>query len=176
MDFIYLYHGTDSDFDEFSNDYLCTEKSIDQYGSGFYFYNENHNSETIKYGGIQVKVRAWIDNSIEWDAVSFLTENQLYSLICKAPNLEYKLSDWGEIEFEGFDNVLQKAINAYKNIPFLECLNAIGNAFYDSEDTYILLSEFVKETGFNCITDLKHGIYVMLRKTDFEIIEKKEII
>jgi len=34
-----LYHGTNAVFSEFSNDYLSTEDSIDQYGSGFYFYD-----------------------------------------------------------------------------------------------------------------------------------------
>ena len=47
-----LYHGTNTLFDEFSNEYLCMETAIDQYGSGFYFYSDK--SKTAMHGGLRV--------------------------------------------------------------------------------------------------------------------------
>lgn len=169
-----LYHGTNADFEEFENDYICTEDSVDQYGSGFYFYDEENSSKTVLHGDIQVKVKALIKNSIDFESDELeLTKNQIYSLICASPDLENRLWNFGDIDFEGFDNVLESAINTHIGIHWLDSLNMIGNDFFDGKDTHILLSWFAKETGFNCITDKKRGIHVMLKKSDFQIVSKR---
>lgn len=173
MNFVNLYHGTDQDFEEFENSVLSSENSIDQYGSGFYFYNEENSSKTSLHGGIQIRVRAWLENPIKHDDNSLkLTKDQIHSLLCASPDLDYKLENFGEVDFDGFDKVLDIAVLTYYENHWLDTLNMIGNDFFEPESTYLLLKEFFKQTGHNCITDEKRGIIVMLRKSDFEIVEK----
>jgi len=45
----------------------------------------------------------------------------------------------------------------------------LGNDFFMPEETHILLSEFTKLTGINCITNTKRGIYVILTKQQIDI-------
>ena len=168
--FKYLYHGTDHDFNEFSNEYLSTNDSIDQYGSGFYFYGKKMKHRTFYHGSIQMKVKAWIEKSIEHDSELKYTEDQIYSYICSCEDLENRLWDFGDIETDGFDKVLDYAVSLYMEDHWLDCLNKIGNDFFPGSSVKLLLNKFVKETGINCITDSERDIFVILRKSDLEII------
>ena len=169
-----LYHGTNTLFTEFGNDYLCTEKSIDQYGSGFYFYSNP--SKTVLHGSLRIYANVDINNCIEWDTKYILNRDIVTGLILCSPNIDNRLLDHGDIEWEGFDNVLEKAIDCYCGIDFLDCLNTIGNDFFNGDETYILLNKFIELTGIDCITDTKRDIYVVLSKKqiDIEMIEDYE--
>ncbi len=163
-----LYHGTNKYFDTFENNYLCTKDSIDQYGSGFYFYSVA--SKTSMHGGLRVYAKVDINKSLEHDDQFTLTFDQVHSLICECTDLENVLSNFGDIDYEGFDEVLECAANQYCDIQFLDCLNMLGNDFF-KHDCHILLNAFVKITGINCITDLSRDIYVILTKQSIEIIK-----
>lgn len=168
-----LYHGSNNYFEEFSNAVLSGKDSLDQYGSGFYFYDEV--SRTSLHGGIVYTVRADITNPIEWDTQEELSSDVVWGLICAAPDLEGRLAGHGDVEYEGFDEVLERAVACYEGISPLEALNMIGNDFYDAEDIWRLLNKFVKLTGSNCVTCKERNIYVMLRKVDFEITGIREL-
>lgn len=164
-----LYHGTDSLFEDFSNEFLCTKDSLDQYGSGFYFYDTP--GKTVLHGSMRVTVEVEICKSIEHTDRWCSTADDIESLILKAPDLENRLSDFGDIDWEGFDEVLSMTINSYTGRDFYtNTLNTLGNDFFDPEDTHILLNAFVKMTGINCITDSERGIYVILDKSYINII------
>ena len=163
-----LYHGTNSLFDEFDNRYLCTNDSIDQYGSGFYFYDSP--APTVKYGNLCVIVNTEDLKTIEYDSQIELDEDTVFRMIVESPEFEFRLEDHGDIEYEGFNNVLNQTVKRYKG-NFLDQLNAIGNDFYSPENTYILLRKFKKLTGINCITDKKYRIYVMMDNRDIEILK-----
>lgn len=164
-----LYHGTNTWFEEFSNDFLGTENSIDQYGSGFYFYEMA--SKTTLHGDLRVTAKVEINKSMEYSQViDPIDSDFVESLILESPDLEYKLENWGDLEYEGFDNVLETAINGYTGYTdYISLLNVIGNDFFDGKDTHILLKKFVKMTGIDCFTDSKRGIYVILTKRQIEI-------
>ena len=166
-----LYHGTNVTFENFDNKFIGTSSSIDQYGSGFYFFDNP--DDTRGYGDITVTVDAEINKPILWEnrKKHLLTRPLVKKLISVCPDLKDKLSNFGDIEWEGYNSVLKTAIDSYVDMNVIDGLNAIGNDFFDFEDTHILLSKFVKETGYNAIIDTTTGIYVILTVNQIKIIK-----
>jgi hypothetical protein len=156
-----LYHGTNKYFESFENRYINTSTSIDQYGSGFYFYGNK--GSTILHGDLRVYANVEILKCIQYDDKLELSLDDIESLILKSSDLEYYLSNFDDIDYYGFDKVFKDASKLYIGGHFLDTLNKIGNDFFP-DDYHILLSEFVKLTGINCIKDSKRDIFVILDK------------
>jgi hypothetical protein len=113
-----------------------------------------------------VEILKSIEHTDEWKP----SIEDIYSLICASPNLEYRLEDHGDIDYYGFNVVLDMAVKIYaKESFYTHILNTIGNDFYERNETHILLDAFVKLTGINCIKDSERGIYVILAKRFIEI-------
>jgi len=165
---ITLYHGTNEMFEEFSNNFLSTDKSIDQYGSGFYFYSMA--SKTVLHGYLRVTAKVTINKAISHASNKKLTRDQIETLLLTSPSFDDRILNFGDTEYEGMDKVLKSAVKTYSTLSILDCLNCIGNDFFESGDTHLLLSKFVKLTGIDCITDLSRDIYVILTKKQIEII------
>lgn len=161
-----LYHGTNAVFDEFRNEFVSTKNSIDQYGSGFYFYSVK--SKTVLHGDLRVYADVDIKNPMEYDNDFELGYDDIHSLLYLSLDLEERLWDFGDIDYDGFDNVLDSAVNAYCDYQFLDMLNAMGNDFFDGYEA-ILLEGFKKLTGVDCITDTERDIYVVLDKSQINI-------
>lgn len=162
-----LYHGTNTEFEEFSNEFLSSENSIDQYGSGFYFYSDK--SKTALHGSLRVYADVTIKKSVEHTTKIKLTRKNIEAMILACPNLEYCLENYGEIDYEGFDKVLKRAVDSYMGLHFLDCLNCLGNDFFPGKDCHILLSKFAEIKGIDCITDKSRYIYVILTKKQITI-------
>ena len=162
-----LYHGTDKDFEKFDKNLLGGSDAIDQYGSGFYFYSVK--SKTAMHGSLRLYCNVDINKAIAHDDQLELSFDQIHSLLCACPDLEDKLSNFGDIDYDGFDEVLTMAANQYCDMPFLDSVNMIGNDFFNNNDVHLLLTAFVKETGIDCITDLSRDIYVILTAQQIDI-------
>ena len=170
-----LYHGTKFYFEEFDSSKLCSDCSIDQYGSGFYFFDTP--APTMRYGDIivecQVEVTRILDVDPDSKSIRKITWNDIERLILACPYLEEKLNNVDDVEYIGFSNVLKQAVNLYSTKDVLHTLNCIGNDFFNKDDTHILLSKFAEITGIDCIRNEKFGIWNILTKTQINIIAHK---
>ena len=169
-----LYHGTNFHFDEFDESKLCSDCSIDQYGSGFYFFDSP--APTIRYGNIIVECSVEICKIVEVNDPTYLSsisKMNIERLLLASPSLDDRLNNIDDVEYTGFDNVLKQAIALYSTKDVLHTLNCIGNDFYEKEDTYILLKKFAEITGYNCVRDSKSGIWNILTKKQITILAHK---
>ena len=167
-----LYHGTNIPFDKFDPKRLNSDCAIDQYGSGFYFFDTA--GPTVRYGDIVIVAECEIKSILDVDNSSYeLNYYQIEELLLKSPDLDYCLGNFGDTNFESFDHVLSRASENYTGGEILRTLNSIGNDFFKGDSAYVLLRAFSKMTGFNCIRkELSGGnIYVMLDDRDIDIIE-----
>ena len=143
---IVAYHGSGTDIQEFS--YEFTGAGNDQYGSGFYFTTDEQEavgytcqriqSDKPKPGGEDkptvLEVRLDIRNPLDAEAVGTIPKNKVRKLIMMSPVLDESLIDWGDVDFEGREKVLSKAVDAYayqatRNI-IVKALFPIANDFY----------------------------------------------
>jgi hypothetical protein len=169
-----LFHGTNTLFDEFSTDYISGKCSIDQYGSGFYFFDTP--AKTMRYGNIIMECAVEVNKILEFNkSRRRFTVSQIKSLLLSCPYLSEKLENVNDIDFYGFDSVLNEAIHLYAGNDYVHGLNCIGNDFFESTDTHILLSKFVEITGFDCIRDKELGIYNILTKKQINVIAHKTL-
>lgn len=169
-----LYHGTNEIFDKFDPKKLNSDCAIDQYGSGFYFYDCI--APTIRHGSIVTFAKCHIKrilNADETDNYS-LTFRQVEELILYSQDLDICLTNFGDVEYESWDNVFYRAVDLYHSQDILHSLNTIGKDFFQPEECHILLKKFVEMTGFNCIKKEfeDNSIYVMLDERDIEIVKQ----
>jgi hypothetical protein len=162
-----LYHGSNASFDEFSTDYLSMKDSIDQYGSGFYFFDKK--SKTPLYGEICYTVEAEIQKILYTHKKFYLYYDDVEFLLLAAPDLDDRLNNFGDVDYYGFDKVLADAIHAYAGQDAITILNTIGNDFYSPEDTHLLLKKFIEITGYDCVVNKERGIWVILSKQQLTI-------
>lgn len=138
-----VYHGTNKIFDDFSSKYFGSGN--DQYGIGFYFTPNPSFASGFGEGEMGANVRPVflnIKNPIESDKSYNFSRNKIIQLVKLSSILDDVLTDFGEVEYEGYQNVLNSALetvitdnNTYK----LEDLNVLANTFYRDND-----AEFVK--------------------------------
>lgn len=167
-----VYHGSNVYFEDFSNDYICTENSIDQYGSGFYFYDTP--DRTSRHGDLIMVTEITVRKALEINSTNkfYFNFHQIEELILKSPDVDNCLENFGDIKYESYDHVLSRAAETYVYQDIVVSLNCIGNDFFrSSKSTHLLLKSFIEMTGFNCIYSKEFGIYVMLNKDDTRIIE-----
>ena len=164
-----LYHGTDAWFDKFSDEFLSSSDSIDQYGSGFYFYGNK--SKTTLHGNHCIKCKVKINKSIEHNTMRKISKSIIERLIIVSPTLDSTLDNFGDIENDGFEKVLRIAVESYKHLDMLSCLNSIGNDFFPGKSVASLLRKFALITGIDCITDKERDIYVILTASQIRILE-----
>ena len=143
---IKAYHGSGTNIQEFS--YEFAGMGEDQLGSGFYFttdeqeafgYTTNRNqSNEEKPGGEDsptvLEVRLDIKRPLDADAVGTIPKAKVRKLIMMSPILDEALIDWGDVEFEGRETVLSKAVEACahqatSNV-IVRALFPIANDFY----------------------------------------------
>jgi ParB-like chromosome segregation protein Spo0J/GNAT superfamily N-acetyltransferase len=143
-----VYHGTGADIQHFSYDF--TNTGADQHGSGFYFTDSaevasgyaskrNPNDEP-KPGGEQGNVLAVYLNIKKpihvMDAQSTVREKcmnaaQVKKVILASPVLEDALMNWGDVESEGRNAVLNTAVPVYTDDEnLLKQLFKLANDFF----------------------------------------------
>jgi len=132
-----MYHGTNSPISEFLFEF--TNKGNDQLGSGFYFTDTP--SEASGYAednaGNVMPVYLSVQNPLDEDQTGNLTESQVRRFIKNAPKYKQRLTDWGDVQYEGERAVLDRAVNAYTRTPedgpLLKGLFQIANDFYGDD-------------------------------------------
>ena len=127
-----MYHGTGADFTAFSHDSAYSGEGASQTGSGFYF-TDNPDSASryaqlaVSKGAsgrvmpvyLSIKNPLFIDFSTGevMGADIKLSRKQVREMILGRPNIrnaeESPLMDFGDIAYDGFDKVLNQAINSY---------------------------------------------------------------
>jgi hypothetical protein len=166
-----LYHGTNTIFEKFNPMFLNSDCAIDQYGSGYYFYDSI--APTIRHGDYIIFANCDIKKILDVDETNNhqLNYKQISQLILKSPKLDMCLTNFGDIEYESYDKLLDTVIKLYVDMDIIHQLNILGNDFFKGKDTHILLKEFIKITGINCIRKkfTEHSIWVILDEKDIEI-------
>jgi hypothetical protein len=160
-----VYHGSGTDIREFK--YEFTGKGNDQLGPGFYFttdvneargYQEKTNrTGEEKLGGTDDhtvhEVYLAIKKPLDADKIGNLSISQVRRIIEDAPDLEDSLSNWGDVEYEGFGKVLLEASKEYagKQINILKQLQTIANDFY-SDDPASFFKAVKSVLGYDGVT------------------------
>ena len=168
-----FYHGSDSLFEKFSNEMIGSKDSKDQYGSGIYFFDEEHKDNCKGYGKFRYEIDVQVRPDVEGltlrhsyvDDYSF-SAKLIKELLVRSPNLYSNLENTFDVNYEGIDQTLKSAVMMYRGINVLVGLNSIGNDFYPGEDCWKLLELYTKLSGWNSMLIEEHGILVMFRTID----------
>lgn len=139
-----LYHGSGADFEAF--DYAFTNQGDDELGSGFYFttdrteafrYTQATRNDLPKLGGSAVptvhEVFLNTRRPLAATQAGGLTRIEADALIKASPVLMDALTDHGDVDFEGLQEVFDRAVAAYQgrgSVPLLRRLFSVANDFY----------------------------------------------
>jgi len=165
-----VYHGTGGDFSSFSSDFMYAGEGASQSGSGFYFTDNpesasNYAALAAQKGlpGNVMPVYLSIKNPLKIDfrtgevsgADITLTRQQVKKIIMSVPDIkgpDSPLMNFGDIEYEGFANVLRDAIDAYAGSNNLAALR--NDFFGDNHDLWLRsLAAATGHDGAVSITD-----------------------
>jgi len=102
------YHGTPHDFQEFSYKYLGTNGTAE--GFGFYFTSNKSIAEGYAEGGVVKKVILNINKPLNYRRLTISPMEFSSFLEELDPDGNGYLTNWGESDFEGYNNVLNKAV------------------------------------------------------------------
>lgn len=173
METLELYHGTDAVFSAFDPTKLNSDCAVDQYGSGFYFYDVK--DSCLRHGKNIITALCSIHKILDVDDTDkhTLTDTQILDMIMNSPELDWCLTNFADVDYVGKDAALRMAVSLYSNQDILVQLNTLGNDFYRGANAHLLLKQFKRCTGFNCIRKKFEGstasIYVMLDENDIII-------
>lgn len=158
-----VYHGTDSEFDEFKSEFMG--KTGTALGQGFYFSSSNEDASAF---GTNVKAFYLnIRKPLSLDELT-LTPNEIRTLIdsidkaqCEIdPEFEYGiLSDFGDVDYEGRNKVLKTATQMLSDEDNdVELIGGLINASGDYDLVVKVLRNTLEYDGVIC---RDRGIYVV---------------
>lgn len=136
------YHGTTQEFADFDPQYIGIGN--DQIGSGFYFTDNMETAERYTEGSGRVLT---VDPGVEspMPPLFRMARVQIRSLIESAPDYRDTLMNWGDIDFEGYGDVLSKAVSSYEGMmpdneegDIVEMMNALSNDFWGGAEAEFL--------------------------------------
>lgn len=154
-----MYHGTAKDFSAFDSNFLYSEEGASQTGSGFYFtddpasasgYSGEVDGSNVMPVFLSLKKPLFIDfKKGETSGADFkFTKQQLKKMLMDMPNIrsteDSPLLNYGDIEYEGFDKVLDRAISGYAGS---NNIAGVRNDFFGKDDSW--LKAFSKATGYD---------------------------
>ncbi len=153
------YHGTGHDISHFSYDYL--DKGRDALGVGFYFSdNPDTASAYAKDAHLENKNKG-IDGGDTPNVIPVhiklkkatsherpLTRLQISKVLKDAPDFNDKLSNFGDVDYEGYQKVLNRAVSAYSDMPAIDAKHTIYSDFYNGHPEHFLKT-FTKHTGYD---------------------------
>lgn len=180
-----VYHGTESEFDEFKSEYMG--KTGTALGQGFYFTSNKEDAEA--FGNIVKAFFLNIRKPLNADKLT-MTRQEITKLVdtidktqCERdPEFGYGvLSDYGDVDYEGRNNVLRSAVEmlmAENND--IELVGGLINVVGD----YDLVVNVLRQTlGYDGIINKERGVYVIhhanqakqITNTNFDINSNKFI-
>jgi len=105
------YHGSSNDFEEFSYDYLGANGTNE--GKGFYFTNKRDIAKGYKLGPYGKLFEAYVDvrKPLSPDRLTISRRDLIKFLKALDPDGSGYLSNYGDVSYEGYDTILNEAVN-----------------------------------------------------------------
>lgn len=157
-----VYHGTDSEFDEFKSEFMG--KTGTALGQGFYFASSNEDASAF---GTNVKAFYLnIRKPLSLDKLT-LTPNEIRTLIDSIdkaqseidPEFGYGiLSDFGDVDYEGRNKVLRTATQMLLDED--NDVELVGGLINTSGDYDLVVNTLHKVLGFDGVICKEKGVYV----------------
>jgi len=102
------YHGSPKDFQEFSYEFLGTNGTAEGYG--FYFTSDKRIAEGYANGGVLKEVYLDINKPLSYTTSTISPEALANFFRVLDPDGQGYLSNWGESDYEGYENVIRTAV------------------------------------------------------------------
>ena len=102
------YHGSPKDFQNFSYEFLGEHGTAE--GFGFYFTSEKSIAQRYAKGGILKKAILEINKPLSFRSFSISKQDLATFLRALDPDGQGYLSNWGEVNYEGYEKVLNTAV------------------------------------------------------------------
>ena len=175
---IKAFHGTGSFINKFNLDYLSSGEH--QYGAGIYFAQKRKDTEYYSKGygenntdGNTYKVELNIEhNEILKESDEKIVSNSLIKyMIENSPIKDEMLTNFGDVDYEGYDKVLNISVNAYKGLSIYEFFKIIDNDFY-GDNSKKCLELFSNKSNYKMIEINSNG-HIIYNVINPEIINIK---
>lgn len=143
-----FFHGSPYEIERFSLEF-CGEGN-DHLGSGFYLitdpvvargYCELPELKARAFSHVKPKptlhrVRINLSNPLDTNHIQPLSSIQVRKIILASPVLDDALANYGDVDFEGRDKIINQAIVNYighDDTPLIKTLHCLSNDFYQGE-------------------------------------------
>lgn len=175
-DFMKVYHGSKSLFDTFEYKYIGTNGTIE--GKGFYFTDSLDVATRFAEEGYLYTVEFNEKKSLSSKEVTFSKGDLKKYLLALHEKTNY-LSNWGDVQFEGLENVLQEALDSTYDDSNndVELISGIVNSSGDIETSLSLLYNLFAFDSIVVDADWGDGqrLYIALTNEIIKIVDVKEI-
>lgn len=135
-----MYHGTSADIKQFGYEYA--DKGNSAYGMGFYFTNMPHTASGYVTGDTPnvIPVYLSIKKPMSSNYPRLLNRIQIKNFIMSSPILDDALSNFGDVNYEGKNKVINGAIDQFEDCcdTLLQQLNYLANDFYRGQNEAFL--------------------------------------
>lgn len=102
------YHGSPKEFQDFSYEFLGTNGTAE--GFGFYFTSDKRIAEGYADGGMLKEVYLDINKPLSFNSLTISPKNLAEFFKVLDPNGQGYLSNWGDSDHEGYDQILHTAV------------------------------------------------------------------
>lgn len=158
------YHATNKEFEGFSNEFMDSNGLTQQLGSGFYFSTDIDNAR--QYGNNLLLCEIPDGYYFSRYYANEIERNIIVKLINSSPDLEMSLTNYGEVGYEGYSKVFQRAVDTYEGLRYDQFVLDFANDFYSEH--IVLFNRYLKElTGYVGVCDT--SVYCVFLAEDIKI-------
>lgn len=172
MSEIIVYHGSPNQFELF--DYSKIREHGTAEGVGFYFTDARHIAENYGNNGFLYTIQFTGTKPLSSQSLT-ITKDAFKRYLSELDKQVDYLSNWGETTYEGYDTVLERAVEGEYNTSNddVELIAGVVNASGNAE---VALSLCESVLGYDCIiVDAEWGggikIYIALTHNAYQIID-----
>lgn len=166
-----VYHGSPNNFDRFDYSRIRTNGTSE--GVGFYFTDNKSIATGYGQKGYLYTVELKGNKALS-DNYKTITENELKKLMIALDDETDYLSNYGDVNFEGYENVLNTALQSeYNNCDTdTEILGSLYNSCGENE---IVVTLFYELLGYDYIKSIpewgNQTLYIALTNDIIEVLE-----
>ena len=170
-----LYHGSSNKFNKFDYSKIRTNGTSE--GLGFYFTDSKEIASQYGDNGYLYTVKLNINKSLS-DNNKTISKNVLRHYIIKLQNYTDYLSNFGDVNYEGYKNVLNMAVN--DTYDFCDTDTEIMGSIYNScgEDENVI-TLFYTLLGYDYILSIpewgKQKLYIVLTNDIIDIVKIEKL-